>query len=388
MELVFSDDMLPQQVIKSIFLAGPSPRTDDVYDWRNDALEILNELGYTGTVFIPIPRNTFYKKEKNNKWTYYDQIEWECTCRNIADAVLYWIPRTSKLPGLTTNIEFGEDLKSGKIIYGRPSNAMSCRYLDVRAQEQNIKINETLEQTLITTLDFLNEGSLREGKEIYVPLLIWKTPQFQNWYKNLKAAGNKLDYFKVTSVTLVSSKKLVFFFSAKVSVWVEAEQRFKRNESIFSRTDISAIVASYKNPSTGQRFFVLVKEFRSPVNNNEGFIYELPGGSSFKNIDFKQNACDEFREEVGLHIKDLSRFYFVSAKQICATFSTHITHLYRLDLTEEEFNIIEEFSKSQKVLGENDEEKTYVTIVEEEQLEYYNIDFGTLGMIYNSIRTE
>lgn len=387
MELIFSDDALPTNITKSIFLAGPSPRTDDVHDWRNDALKVLDTLDYDGTVFIPIPRNTFYKKDKNAKWTYYNQIEWECSSRNMADVVLYWIPRTAKLPGLTTNIEFGEDLKTGKVIYGRPENALSCRYLDVRANEEFIDINETLEGTLMAAINRLGEGAIRKGKEVYVPLLIWLTPQFKSWYKNVKSAGNKLDYFKATNVMLVRNRA-VFFFSAKVSIWVESEKRFKKNETIFSRTDISAIVASYRDISTGQRFFVLVKEFRSPVNNNEGFVYELPGGSSFKDIDFKQNACDEFREEVGLHINDLSRFQFVSAKQICATFSTHITHLYRLELTEDEFNTVQDLAKNKVVLGEDDEEQTYVTIVQEEQLEYYNIDYGTLGMIYNSLRTE
>lgn len=386
MELVFSDDQIPTNILKSIFLAGPSPRNEEVYDWRNDAIKVLESIKYNGTVFIPIPRNTFYKKEKNNKWTYYNQIEWECECRNIADIVLYWIPRSNKLPGLTTNIEFGEDLKSGKVIYGRPSNAMSCRYLDVRAEEQKIEIHETLEETILKANKELGEGSLRQGTEIYVPLLIWKTIQFQTWYKNLKLAGNRLEHFKVTSVTLVGEKKFVFFFSAKVRIWVEAEKRYKNTESIFSRTDISAVVASYKEMSTGQIFFILVKEFRSPVNNNEGFVYELPGGSSFKEINFKENASKEFEEEVGLKIEDISRLQFVSARQTSATFGTHITHLYKLELTEKEFKEIEKISKSNQPMGEDDEEKTYVTIIEEKELEFYNVDYGTLGMIYNSLK--
>lgn len=34
------------------------------------------------------------------------------------------------IPTFITNIEFGEDLYSGKIMYVRPNSAEKCRYLD------------------------------------------------------------------------------------------------------------------------------------------------------------------------------------------------------------------------------------------------------------------
>jgi hypothetical protein len=45
-----------QEVIegeKSIFLAGPTPRTPGIISWRKEACEILEELGFNGIVYVP-----------------------------------------------------------------------------------------------------------------------------------------------------------------------------------------------------------------------------------------------------------------------------------------------------------------------------------------------
>ena len=44
--IIFSDETMPKEITKSIFLAGPSPRSSDVYDWRHIALDILNFCKY------------------------------------------------------------------------------------------------------------------------------------------------------------------------------------------------------------------------------------------------------------------------------------------------------------------------------------------------------
>lgn len=45
---------------------------------------------------------------------------------------------------------------------------------------------------------------------------------------------------------------------------------------------------------------IVIKEFRSPCRNGDGFVYELPGGSSFKpTSDVLQTAADELFEETG-----------------------------------------------------------------------------------------
>ena len=45
-----------QEIIKgekSIFLAGPTPREKDIISWRNEAIKILENLGFDGIVYVP-----------------------------------------------------------------------------------------------------------------------------------------------------------------------------------------------------------------------------------------------------------------------------------------------------------------------------------------------
>lgn len=46
MQLYFSDQKLPKEVTKSIFLAGPSPRDFNTFDWRKTAIEILKKYNF------------------------------------------------------------------------------------------------------------------------------------------------------------------------------------------------------------------------------------------------------------------------------------------------------------------------------------------------------
>jgi hypothetical protein len=111
----------------SIFLAGPTPRSKDVKSWRPEALEILQQLGFEGTVLVP---------ERNDwsvKFDYTDQIDWEFAGLSDSTVIVFWVPRDMAImPALTTNVEFGYwiALAAERVIYGRPENAASIRYLD------------------------------------------------------------------------------------------------------------------------------------------------------------------------------------------------------------------------------------------------------------------
>lgn len=117
-----------QKVIKgckSIFLAGPTPRGEDVKSWRSDACRILDELGFDGVVYVP--EYSTWKPKKD----YVDQALWEREALTNSTVILFWIPR--KLPDMaafTTNVEFGYWLHSGKVVYGRPEVAAKNKYLD------------------------------------------------------------------------------------------------------------------------------------------------------------------------------------------------------------------------------------------------------------------
>ena len=124
MEINYSD----QKVIrnrKSIFLAGPTPRSNKITSWRKEAVEKLETLGFDGIVYSP-EYSTWKPKGEYN-----DQAMWERNALTAATVILFWVPRSlPDMPGFTTNVEFGYWLHTNKVIYGRPNNAEKIKYLD------------------------------------------------------------------------------------------------------------------------------------------------------------------------------------------------------------------------------------------------------------------
>jgi ADP-ribose pyrophosphatase YjhB (NUDIX family) len=254
------------------------------------------------------------------------------------------------MPGFTTNVEFGEDLHSGKIVYGRPEHAEKCRHLDKRMEELKLPVFTSLEDTLRHAISLLGTGVYRRNGEVYVPLFIWETELFQSSYSNLKLAGNRLEKAKLLHHVEFSTPRQVFSYVLWVKIWIEAEKRYKENEFVFARKDISTVLAYYKD-NDGDIKIATVKEFRSPVNNLDGFVYELPGGSSFKsNMDPQLNAKHELEEECGVTIEDVSRFKYVGQRQLAATLSSHRAQLYSIELTKEEYEQMLKNEKSDRRL--------------------------------------
>jgi len=126
----------------SVFLAGPTPRKQSVPSWRPDMIKELCNSGFKGNILLPE-----YKNEKSKRLEYDKQIKWEVDNLNRANVILFWIPRDmSTLPGLTTNIEFGEFMKTGKVVLGYPENAEYVRYIGVRAQWLDIPTANTMSE--------------------------------------------------------------------------------------------------------------------------------------------------------------------------------------------------------------------------------------------------
>lgn len=197
MKLIFSDQPLPMGFSKSIFLAGPSPRNQYQPDWRPEAIEYLKDENYDGVVFIPIPKDKFYGDFKDtDNWSYDNQVEWEINARKLSDLIVFWVDRDidNGMLGLTTNVEFGNDLHSGKVVYGRPATADKVRYLDKLWQQTDDShvIYDSLDKMITEVVKELGTGSYRQFGETKVPLFIWNTDQFQKWYTQLKVNGNIL----------------------------------------------------------------------------------------------------------------------------------------------------------------------------------------------------
>ncbi len=124
MEINFSDSGRVRE--GSIFLAGPTPRSPDVLSWRRDAIKLFELCKFNGVLTVP----------ERGDWVpaaVEDQIAWELANLRSARVIMFWVPREmSKMPGLTTNHEFGYFIakRAKNVIYGRPNRAPSTRYLD------------------------------------------------------------------------------------------------------------------------------------------------------------------------------------------------------------------------------------------------------------------
>jgi len=149
MQIVYAKETLPQMSTLGIFLAGPTPRRKDVQSWRPDALHILEEHRYEGTVYVPEARDGIWKPNE-----YEMQVEWEEAALNKAACILFWVPRKmGTLPGLTTNVEFGVWQDSGKVVLGAPLDAEKVRYLLYYAMKLRIPTARTLEATVALAIE-------------------------------------------------------------------------------------------------------------------------------------------------------------------------------------------------------------------------------------------
>jgi 8-oxo-dGTP pyrophosphatase MutT (NUDIX family) len=385
MQVVYVGEEMPESFTKSIFLAGPTPRNrKEQESWRPDALKILEDQGYDGVVFVPENRDGIFK---NN---YDDQVEWEEKYLKLADCIVFWVPRDispdskgyPKMAAFTTNVEWGVWCESGKVVFGAPKDADKNTYLKYYADKYKVPTATTLTETLDNALGMLGAGSEREGGERYVPLLVWKTDSFQSWYKSQTKAGNVLENANLLYTFRPGFKNFVFMWILKVSVYITEEKRSKTNEFVLARTDISTVLLWHKRLPLESSEVVLIKEFRSPARTEDGFIRELPGGSSPKaGVEPEETAAEEIFEETGFYL-DSERIKFHEARQLAGTLSSHQSYFYSVELDEKDID----WFKSQKgvVHGkEEDTERTFIEVVSvKEILKSTVVDWSTLGMIF------
>jgi Nucleoside 2-deoxyribosyltransferase like len=152
--LVYARDPLPPG--SSVFLAGPTPRSDDVPSWRPDAVsELAAQWRGPGRLAVLLP-----EPPAGQRWPYYDdQAEWETVAREAATAILFWIPRDLRtLPGYTTNVEFGLDVTTGRAVLGCPPDCPDPdknRYLIWLARRHGVPVTGTLPATVTAALDLI-----------------------------------------------------------------------------------------------------------------------------------------------------------------------------------------------------------------------------------------
>lgn len=378
--VVFSDQELPTSVDQMIFLAGPTPRDKRVSSWRPEAVRILRDLGYQGHIFVPEPSSSEHFPD------YIDQVDWEQAAIRRSDCVLFWIPRDlDTMPGFTTNVEFGDCLKYGNLVMGAPPDTPKMRYLIHRGDEVLVPQATTLDETCLLAMSVAAHPGHREDGEVTVPGYIWSCPAFQSWYSNVLKAGNELRHAEVQWVFRIPSNLEVFSFALKAHVYITTEDRVKTNEFVLARSDIGAACLWHRNPMRTK--VVLVREFRTSGNTPNGYVLELPSGSSLKEQDMYEVAITELQEETTVVIPR-ERFKMHPPRQLAGTLSSHRGWLVSVELTAEE---LEHFEKLQGhlVQGEEETEKTYVEVRTLKELlkpgpdDY--VDYTTLGMIYSAL---
>ena len=143
---------------KVIFLAGVTVRGNQQHltSWRFACIEELNRQGFEGTVIIP----EFVDKTRHDKDEWIPLWEFEGLKR--ADVIMFWIPRTRELIGLTSNWELGYWIGRDytKLVYGRPNEAFRMAYIDIMwraAIEDQYKqpappIHRTMEDTIAAAI--------------------------------------------------------------------------------------------------------------------------------------------------------------------------------------------------------------------------------------------
>lgn len=128
---------------KSMMLLGPTPADELVLSWRPEALAILEELKFDGTVYVP--EMSDWKPREHTQ----ERREWEWEVVNTCTVAVFWVPRDLEhMPGFITNVEFGMLIQSGKVVIGYPEDAPKMDYFKSLADRYRIPVYHTLRETL------------------------------------------------------------------------------------------------------------------------------------------------------------------------------------------------------------------------------------------------
>jgi hypothetical protein len=379
MRVVYALEPYPTEVERTIFLAGPTPRAEDVPSWRPEAMRLLEEKGWEGTVFVPEPRDGKFRP------AYDDQIEWELEGLRRADCIVFWIPRDLEtLPGFTTNVEFGTWASSRRVILGAPTDAPKLRYLRAIAHRLGVPEASSLEGTVERAIDQVGEGAPRKGAECQLPAGVFRSPVFQSWLTAQRAAGNIIERLSLEwSLHTGPRRDFLFLWVVHAAVYVSKEGRTKKNEVIVGRPDVAAVVLYRKREPLERSELVLVREFRAPASNADAYVHEHAGGSAFDaTLPWVEVARSEVEEEVGLHLA-IERLRAIGSRQIAATLSAHRAHAFAAEISEEELAVLKRATEPR---GEGGTERTFVEIwAFEELLADERVDWSTLGLAIRAI---
>ncbi|MFI6580256.1 nucleoside 2-deoxyribosyltransferase domain-containing protein [Embleya sp. NPDC050493] len=370
--VVNSPDEPPDAWDASVFLAGPTPRAAHVPSWRPAALKLIRERRRRPgrlVVFVPEPG-------EGQSWpTHQVQRDWELRNLDRSDRVLFWIPRDLRdLPGLTTNDEWGWLKDSGRAVLGTPPDAPHVRYQRAYALGHDVPVCDTLPATVDTALDALGLGAPRTGGERDIPLNVWLTRAFEDWYAAQRAAGNTLLGGRIAWVWRRGAATWLWAAHVKVAIAAEGG-RVKDDEVVLGRPDVTAVVLYRRAEPLTASTVVLVREFRSAARTKDGFVHELPGGSGYTAAD----GCTEVGQETGLALSP-ERLRPHGSRQLAGTLTAHHAHVYSAELTEAELAVLRSDPGPHGVAGDGERTDVEITTYGE-LLRCERVDWSTLGML-------
>ena len=153
--VVFAPELLDVRGV-SVFLAGPTPRSPEVVSWRPKAILEFEKQGFSGTLLVPEDRSGVFKS------SYDEQVEWEEAGLHLSTCIMFWVPRDLKtLPGLTTNDEWGQWKRSGKVTWGAPPEAEKVSYQEYYAKKLFVPSATTLEDAVRNTIQLASVRATR-----------------------------------------------------------------------------------------------------------------------------------------------------------------------------------------------------------------------------------
>lgn len=166
-EVYYDDPPLTKNQL-SVFLAGPSSHAK----WRGDAVKMLREGGFKGTIVIPEFRSGVFDKSR------FDDckpstipgmsrsseliMEWETQGIDNSTVLMVWMPYTGfddprQWTGLSTRGESARAIicnRSG-LVLGMPSDAFRSGQDRFHAYKKGIPIHTTLESSVNAALEML-----------------------------------------------------------------------------------------------------------------------------------------------------------------------------------------------------------------------------------------
>lgn len=209
----------------SIFLAGPCPRDNYEDDWRNEAIDILTDLGFDGIILNPTNPNY----DKTDEGHLLKQLQWEIEAMHKSSAIIFWVERTEEHPAFTTNIEFGQWYDKPRVYCGWTNNAIKNNYLENRLNligkkryktleslcKQVVKdLNKPTQKWFLSDTHFSQERTLELSKRPFRDITEMDLTMIFNWNKNISINdevyflgdfGASFDY-----LNLLNFKKLHF----------------------------------------------------------------------------------------------------------------------------------------------------------------------------------